>query len=62
MTNHREQNEFGDGVTINPEMAVAANDTIPDELPWWFDYAIYGALITLAVIVFTAIYLVLTWQ
>lgn len=44
------------------EMAVADNDneTVPEPLPAWFDLIIVACLIGLAVIVFAAIYWILT--
>jgi len=59
--NHREHNEFGEGVTI-PEMAVAGNDNVPKPLPAWFDLAMVCGLIVAAIILFTIIYQVLTWH
>ena len=53
--NHREHNEFGEGVTI-PEMDVADNDNVPAPLPVWFDFVVLGGICLLAVIFFTAMY------
>lgn len=58
--NIREDHEFGEGATVN-EMAVANdNETVPEPLPAWFDLIIVACLVGLAVIVFAAIYWVLT--
>ena len=57
--NLREKDEFGEGVTI-AEMDVADNDNVPEPLPGWFDFVIVVGLIGLAVILFTAMYWVLT--
>ena len=49
---------YTEPVTYQPEMAVAAEDgdTIPAELPGWFDFVVLGGICLLAVIFFTAMY------